>query len=213
VSEYSLTYSGCVTRAPALPPDERRQALIEATLPLLYQHGRNVTTRLIAEAAGVAEGTIFRAFSTKDELIDAAIAHAFKPGAFLDTLDEIEATLPLRDRLVAVTRVMQQRFLASFGLIRALGLSGPPAHVKADIEGRRAWRAQASAAIAEFIEPDAARLRVEPLELVRILWLLTFSGSHADITDGNLMSAEEIVDTLLYGLLADPASITNTEGT
>lgn len=190
-----------MSRAPALPLDARREALIEATLPLLYQHGRSVTTRLIAEAAGVAEGTIFRAFATKDELIDAAIVHAFKPGAFLETLDEIDAALPLRDRLVAITRVMQQRFLASFGLIRALGLSGPPAHVKADVEGRRAWRAQASAAIAEFLEPDAHRLRVAPLELVRVLWLLTFSGSHAEITDGHLMTAEEIVDTLLYGLL------------
>lgn len=200
-------------RAPALPPDERREALIEATLPLLYQHGRNVTTRLIAEAAGVAEGTIFRAFSTKDELIDAAIVHAFKPGAFLETLDEVDPALPLRDRLVAITRVMQKRFLASFGLIRALGLSGPPPHVKADPEGRRVWRAQASAAIAALLEPDAGSLRVEPLELVRVLWLLTFAGSHADITDGNLMSAEEIVDILLHGLLADSENSTDREGT
>jgi len=186
-------------RAPALAPEDRRQALIEATLPLLYQHGRNVTTRLIAEAAGVAEGTIFRVFSTKDELVDATIVHAFKPGAFLETLEEVDAALPLRDRLVVITRQMQEKFMASFGLIRALGLSGPPAHVKADIEGRRAWRRQASEAIAAFIEPDADRLRVTPAELVRVLWLLAFAGSHTDITDGRLMSAEEIVDTVLYG--------------
>ena len=58
-------------RASALPPDERRSAIIDATLPLLLEHGEMVTTRQIAEAAGIAEGTIFRVFADKDEVIAA----------------------------------------------------------------------------------------------------------------------------------------------
>ena len=57
--------------------DDRRTALIEATLPLLLEHGRTVTSKQIAEAAGVAEGTIFRVFDSKDDLITAALDHAF----------------------------------------------------------------------------------------------------------------------------------------
>nr|WP_284286883.1 helix-turn-helix domain-containing protein [Angustibacter aerolatus] len=54
-------------RATPLSPDERRRHLVDATLPLLVQHGRAVSTRQIARAAGVAEGTIFRVFDSKDE--------------------------------------------------------------------------------------------------------------------------------------------------
>ncbi len=48
-----------MSRATPLPLDERRAALIAATEPLLEQFGRDVSTRQIAEAACVAEGTIF----------------------------------------------------------------------------------------------------------------------------------------------------------
>ena len=66
-------------RASALPPDERRSAIIEATLPLLLEHGEMVTTRQIAEAAGIAEGTIFRVFADKDAVIAAVIDAAVDP--------------------------------------------------------------------------------------------------------------------------------------
>ena len=41
-------------RAKPLSPDDRRKALVEATIPLLLEHGRAVTTKQIADAAGVA---------------------------------------------------------------------------------------------------------------------------------------------------------------
>ncbi len=66
-------------RASALPPDERRSMIIAATLPLLLEHGDRVTSRQIAEAAGIAEGTIFRVFADKDEIIAAVIETALDP--------------------------------------------------------------------------------------------------------------------------------------
>lgn len=93
-----------------MSPEERREALIDATLPLLHEHGRAVTTRLIAEAAGVAEGTIFRVFASKDELIEAAVVRAFRPGRMLAELDRIPVDAPLRDRAVALVGIMQRRY-------------------------------------------------------------------------------------------------------
>ena len=56
-----------------MPREQRRAAIIEATLPLIHEVGTAVTTRQVAEAAGVAEGTIFRVFDSLQELIDATI--------------------------------------------------------------------------------------------------------------------------------------------
>ena len=67
------------TRAAALPPEERRAALVETTLHLLIEHGPSVTTRQIAEAAGIAEGTIFRAFPDKEHLIEAVVERVLEP--------------------------------------------------------------------------------------------------------------------------------------
>ena len=63
-------------RAAPMAPDDRRRAIVDAVVPLLLEHGGDVTTRQIAEAAGIAEGTIFRVFPDKPALLMAAAAEA-----------------------------------------------------------------------------------------------------------------------------------------
>src|SRR3979409_410727 len=88
-------------RAAALPPDERRSMIIEATVPLLIEHGEMVTTRQIADAAGIAEGTIFRAFADKDELLGAVIDAALDPAPLERALTTIDPSLPLPEIVVS----------------------------------------------------------------------------------------------------------------
>ena len=182
-----------------MSPEERREALITVTLPLLRAHGRNVTTRLIAEAADVAEGTIFRVFESKDELIDAAIARAFEPGDVLQRLDDIDRELALRERLLAMTAILQQRFLAIFELMRALGAVGPPAHLHDRPEIVRGLE-EVRGRLLALIEPDADRLLLPPERVLHVWRLLTFAGSHREIADDNLLTPDEIVDTVLRGV-------------
>src|ERR671931_1196638 len=80
-------------RARPLPPEERRAALIAATLQLVATHGTKVTSRQIAEAAGVAEGTIFRVFPDKEALIRAAVAAALDPGPVLAEIGRVDLAL------------------------------------------------------------------------------------------------------------------------
>ncbi len=110
-----------MTRAAPLPLDERRAALIAATEPLLERFGREVSTRQIAEAAGVAEGTIFRAFATKEELIDAVIEDAFDIQRTCDELAQVDPGLGLEERLIAAVVILQERLrrvVALFGSLR-----------------------------------------------------------------------------------------------
>jgi AcrR family transcriptional regulator len=170
------------------------------TLDLLRQHGRAVTTRQIAEAAGVAEGTIFRVVDSKDDLVDAALKRAFEPGALLERIAEIDRGLSLRARLVLLTSIMQQRFRATFDLMQKVGMVAPPDHVH-DSDEAIAWRTQLLEQLMALVGDEAAWLTVSPRELVHRLRLLTFAGSHPQISDGHLLTPEEIVDTVLDGLL------------
>jgi AcrR family transcriptional regulator len=53
---------------------ERRQVIIDAALALFSRKGfRGTTTKEIAEAAGCSEATIFKHFTTKDELYSAIL--------------------------------------------------------------------------------------------------------------------------------------------
>jgi hypothetical protein len=56
-------------------------------------------------------------------------------------------------------------------------------------------------ALVHLLEPDADQLSVEPSMLVHMLRLLTFAGSNEQIADGQVLTPEQIVDTLLHGTL------------
>jgi AcrR family transcriptional regulator len=203
---YSLTYSRRVTsstpgRAPRMAPDERRDMLVDATLPLLCRHGLKVTSRQIAEAAGVAEGTVFKAFGDKDNLVRAALARGLDPDPILAELAAVDMTQSVRDRVRAVADILQRRFTAVFELMLAVCAQGPPDDMQAHRDRARPAHARILVEVQRILEPDAAEFRLPLPQVVRIIRLLAFAGSHPLITDGHPLTVDEITVVLLDGTL------------
>lgn len=55
--------------------EEKQAALLEAAIEMIAQQGLGASTAMIAKRAGVAEGTLFRYFPSKDDLFNALFIH------------------------------------------------------------------------------------------------------------------------------------------
>ncbi len=207
MSEDSLITVGPMARATPLPPDERRAALIAATEPLLEKFGRDVSTKRIAEAAGVAEGTIFRVFPTKEALVDAVCEQVFDLGSARAELEQIDPTLDLESRLAEVVIVLQERLRRIFALFHTIRLHRDPG---LDAEGLRARQhadnARLNEVIAALMAPDQHRLRMPVLEAANVLRILTLAMTHPMFSDPRPHEPREIVDLALHGVAQSPTA-------
>lgn len=164
--------------------------IIDAVIPLLLEHGRDVTSRQIAEAAGIAEGTIFRAFGDKESLISAAVT-AFmngRTGADLESL--IAPELALDDKLRALVQGMRHRVR---DVMRMSALVGHPP------VANEAQRLTFNATIAATFDRDRSQLRVTPEELGDYVRVLAIASSiplgPRQLTD------DELLNLIKHGLV------------
>ncbi len=200
-------------RVPALAPDERRAAIIAACVPLLQRHGAEVSTRQIAEAAGVAEGTLFKVFPDKSSLIRAAMINVFDPQRVVDLLAGIDPGLDLRARLVAALDILRDRFDRNAALLGEMRSRQLRAGVsKEDLQGGVEFmkkveesRLRIVEAIANLIQPDRALLRRSPETTAHLLFLMMMSTSRTSFIPAvEVMDNTEVVTLLLDGLLVRP---------
>ncbi|MEV4358773.1 TetR/AcrR family transcriptional regulator [Nonomuraea sp. NPDC004186] len=111
-------------RAPAMSPEQRREMIVRAALPLVVEYGTSVTTAQVARAAGIGEGTIFRAFGDKETLLAACMAEAARPDDTLAHVAAIALDVPLEERLIEAAETLRG-YLARMGAVAgALAASG-----------------------------------------------------------------------------------------
>jgi AcrR family transcriptional regulator len=186
---------GPMSRATPLPAAERRSEILAATERLLVERGQAVSTREIAEAAGIAEGTIFRVFATKDAIIEALFEDAFDARADWEKLRAVDGAKGLEACLVELVEMLQRRIRRVMALFAAVGFRQPQANPEILEQRRLGYEA-----IAELLRPHAARLRSSPEDAARHLHGVALALTHPMLTDRPIHDAREIVDLALNGI-------------
>ena len=170
--------------------------IVAAALPLLVEHGESVTTKQIADAAGIAEGTIFRVFDDKDALISAVIDAALDHEPLEDALSAIDPAVPFEEAVAAAIEILQQRVVDVWRLASSIGtrFHDHARHPIAD-----------SDSLVKLFRANRTRLNVEPVVAARLLRAFTLSVTHPMLVD-QPMSPPEIVQLFLHGVCAEKPS-------
>jgi AcrR family transcriptional regulator len=194
-----------------MAPDDRRRAIVRALVPLLVDRGGEVSTREIAEAAGIAEGTIFRVFPDKKSLMLAAAEEAINPADGQAAFDEaMAAAADLRAQVVAAA----QRVLDRMRMTMAVMMVVHP-HLVPDEESHQADHAKKHFSPPQFVldaqaelhrrltgifEAHRDELAVEPAVAAVALRSLIFGASRPELGMVPALTADQIADLLLQGV-------------
>jgi AcrR family transcriptional regulator len=191
-------------RAPAMNVAERRAAIVAVAVPMLIERGGNVTTSEIATEAGIAEGTLFRAFRDKQALFVACLRATLESDAEVAQIEGIDRSLPLVERLTTAVKAVADYQTRLWSVMVALRSAGVDPHDRDDgeerFEGPPKAMIRISAAIAGLF--DADRLRVAPDLAARLLLGSVFSNRlQAEGLGDSGAELPELVDLLLNGIL------------
>jgi AcrR family transcriptional regulator len=194
-------------RALPLSREERRTAILDAVVPLLIEKGGNLTTAQIAEAAGIAEGTIFRVFPDKTSLIYEALESSFDPGPELTQLAALERALPFDAKLRKAAAIILKRAERVHALAAVFRSMPPPTHISFREAHRRAIEANSLLfrGITRLFEDEAARLTVEPARAAAAFRGLLHSVSFPLSDPDELITADEAIEVLLHGVSREVA--------
>lgn len=166
--------------------------IVDAALPLILEHGERVTTRQIADAAGIAEGTIFRAFTDKDDVIQAVVDTALDPSPLEEALAKIDISQPFEKCLDAAIAAIQRRVVDVWQLMSAVGPR---------FQANKPGPQPASPALVALFEHHKERLSVKPADAAKRLRAVTLAVTHPMINDAPL-SSREVAKQFLYGVHA-----------
>ena len=205
-------------RATAMAPEDRRQAILDVLVPLLVEKGGDVSTRELARAAGIAEGTIFRVFPDKKSLMLAAVEETINPTAAQADFDAAVAGAEgLRAQVVAVTARVLERMRLTMTVMMAVrqhlmalhagrgaggAAPGAPDHKRGFGPPPFVLRAQEElhGRLTGLFERHRDELAAEPSVAALALRSLILGASRPELGPSPTLTPDQIADLLLDGV-------------
>ncbi|AZZ40291.1 TetR family transcriptional regulator [Acidipropionibacterium jensenii] len=202
---------------------KRSLSIVEAARRLLVSTGVAFTTREVARAAGIAEGTIFRHFATKDDLLQAVIDDVLDPTDLCAGIDALPENLGLRPRIEAALELMASQLGTITAVMTALHphrmrppgedrtrTHGPGPHNGRDDDphaGIRAWYSAVTSSLGRLMAPYTDQLRVPADQACAVLLSAVTINARPIAISPHRFSAAELADILLNGIAdADPTT-------
>lgn len=197
-------------RAPAMTLEQRRKAIVASTVPLLVEHGGAVTTSQIAAAAGIAEGTVFRAFKDKQELLVACMRAGLNSDEEVARIRGIDRALPLVARLTDAVEAVSGYLNRIWQIGQALQAGGirredlhehmhgkdrPPRQE----DGPPPELLRVNDAMSGLFEPG--ELRLPPAQASRLLLGLVLTNRMGANFGTPVSAPAELVDLFLHGAI------------
>ena len=183
------------TRAPRLTPAERRDAILDAVIPLILDEGPDVTSRQMAAAAGVAEGTVFRVFEDKDAVVRAAVLRMLDPRPAARLIRDADPRT-LEDAAIHAVTVISERMRRIARILHTIDVP----HERGDHEDPAMVLDEA---VADLLAPFAGSLSCTPVD----------AATHLRVVAGGLVLAHRQdpdiaghARTALGGLAARPVA-------
>lgn len=191
-------------------------------MPLVAERGADVTSRELADAAGVAEGTLFRAFGDKlclvGEVALTGLLRVSDPAVTRADLESIDPRMPLVDRVSQVIERGQRRSDEAGAWVMVLRFlhtregvdERDPAHQERAQEMRSRLMAQQETR-RTVIEEALERLLAQELDHLRVPTEVAVSLIEAAATthrpglerEGPPLPADVLADALVHGIVDD----------
>ncbi|HUF99511.1 MAG TPA: TetR/AcrR family transcriptional regulator [Ilumatobacter sp.] len=184
-SESIITRGG---RAAPLPASERRAAIVDAVIPLVLANGEMPTSRQIAAAAEVSEGTIFNVFADKADLLESVVAAVLDPTAFEQVIDGISREQHFAVQLEVAIAEIQRRVVDVWRVLSIV-----------PHEPLEAKRWAGSPAIVSLLSNSDVALKFPPEQAAEMLRAITLALTHPLMSNGPVAAAA-IADLFLHGV-------------
>jgi AcrR family transcriptional regulator len=178
-----------------MSPEQRRRAIVEAVIPLIIENHSVPSTAAMAEAAQVAEGTIFSVFPDKSTLLHEVVRHSIDPEPICEQLRGVHEKAPFQIQLAELARILLERIDRMITLFHVLrGMPGPGHDGQGD--ARRAMNDSnetITRTLTTIFEGHKDELVLAPDRAAIAFRGLVFASGHPAFSVGQSLTVDEIV--------------------